>query len=140
MRERIGKSGIEQVAKSVRASSEAQILVREHGATAIEALHMAKNDIAAARKAIAAMRSTTEGSAERLRALKKVDDPAKVEESLRNDEAFARRKRENETLLADEARLKRDLQRAGISTERLKLMREGDPTRAGDIAVNRYFM
>ncbi|WP_170228938.1 eCIS core domain-containing protein [Polyangium fumosum] len=55
---RIGKGGIDQVAKWIQASSEAQILVREHGALAIEALHAAKGDVEAARQALATGRLT----------------------------------------------------------------------------------
>lgn len=69
--------------------------------------------------------------AAKLAALKHVDDPAKVAESLKNDEAFARRKAENEALIADPERLQQDLDKAGVSMERFRLMHDGDPERSG---------
>src|SRR5262249_50690883 len=70
--------------------------------------------------------------AERLRELRKIDDPAKVEESLKNDQDFARRKVENERLVADPERLERDLGTAHGTMERFRRMRKGDPARGGE--------
>lgn len=69
---------------------------------------------------------------DRLDGLKRVDDPNKVEESLKTDEMFRQRKDDNESLVSDPERLRADLERAGITAERFNEMRNGSVERGGD--------
>ena len=69
---------------------------------------------------------------ERLQELKRVDDAKRIAESLANDQRFARRKTENRELLADKTRLGADLEKAGVSAERLGTALEGDPGQGGE--------
>ena len=57
----IGRSGMDRVAGYARASAEAQILIREEGAEAIEALHASRGNVAAARQALLSRRGVPVG-------------------------------------------------------------------------------
>lgn len=127
--QKIGRKGIDDVAKWTRASAEAQILVHEEGAAGIQALHAAKGDVAAASAALANARANLPT---RLKALRRVEDPVLAEQSRQEDEAFAKRKLENQALIGDPERLQSDLAKARIRIERFKLMRDGDPSRGGE--------
>ena len=59
LQKRLGKGAIDKVSRWVKASSDAQILVREEGAIGIEALHRANGDVAAARLLLPEMRAAT---------------------------------------------------------------------------------
>jgi hypothetical protein len=67
-----------------------------------------------------------------LQRLRKIDDPAELEQSLKRDKAFIERAAANEKLLADEPRLTKDLAEAQVTMERFKRMREGDPALGGE--------
>jgi hypothetical protein len=69
---------------------------------------------------------------QRLRDLKRVDDPERVAESLRKDELFRQRKIDNEELRADPDTLAHDLERGGVSRERYNQMLNGDAAHEGE--------
>ncbi len=80
--QKLGKGGIDDVARWTRASAEAQILVREEGAAGIEALHAAKGNVAAARQTLQAARKDSIVTANRQptpEILKAVGEPSLVD-------------------------------------------------------------
>jgi hypothetical protein len=71
-------------------------------------------------------------SEEKLRKLRQVGDPKRVQESIANDKAFRQRQQDTEKLVADDERLQKDLATAKISREKFDSMRTGAPVRAGE--------
>jgi len=69
---------------------------------------------------------------QKLADLKRVDDPKRVEESLKRDKLFLERKEQNKELLADPVRVGTDLAVAGITHDQFEDMKDGDPAHDGD--------
>jgi hypothetical protein len=70
---------------------------------------------------------TPDELAARLAALKRVDDPKRVQDSLARDQAFVERKEANQQLLAEPGRLARDMESVGVTQEQYDQMMDGDP-------------
>lgn len=64
---------------------------------------------------------------QRLAALKRVDDPKRVQASKERDLKFLERKEANARLVAEPGRLGTDLATVGVTQEQYDLMMEGDP-------------